>query len=293
MAVKPSAPKKASALVLVALCAAVAAPRAGAEEAAPAGARTTLTGDLFARVAPDGAMIFAGVLRRWGVSDGDAPLLQGRYFQAGASVGVNPAYAQGAISGEWVPVAPLQLHAQYDLYEFFGANGALLRFPSAASRFGKAEQDALAGSDRSGVGHRLMLSPVLRARAGRLILRSQTDLAWFALSTAPGWFYEWEYDTLLAERDFLVSNRTTMLFEVWRGDGETTLLAGPGYEVTHAGKSGITRQRAEGVVYWSPATRLGDLDRPRLFAVAGVNIEDRNRQLEPFVVLGVGADIDL
>jgi hypothetical protein len=33
---------------------------------------------------------------------------------------------------------------------------------------------------------------------GSIVLRSQTDLAWFALSSSSGWFYEWEYDTLVA-----------------------------------------------------------------------------------------------
>jgi hypothetical protein len=249
--------------------------------------------DAFARAAPDGAMLVTGVLRRWGVEDGDSALLRGRYLEFGASLGVNPAYTQAAARVEWVPIAPLQLRLQYDLYGFFGANGALLRFPSASSRFGAPEIDAAGGSEKGGLGQRLLLSPVLRARVGPIVLRSQTDLAWFALSSSPGWFYEWEYDTLVARRDLVVSNRSTVFFELWHGAGEAMLLAGPGYEVTHAARAGITRQRAEGVLFWSPADRLGFLARPRLFAMGGVNVVDRNRRGDPFAVVGVGVDLDL
>ncbi len=287
-------PSARTALRLLVLGAALGASLAGtATRAEPAATRTTVSADAFARAAPDGAMLVTGVRRRWGAEDGDSALLRGRYFEVGASMGVNPAYSEATARLEWVPIAPLQLRAQYDLYGFFGANGALLRFPSASSRFGAAQIKAAGGSETSGLGHRLLFSPVLRARVGPIVLRSQTDLAWFALSSSEGWFYEWEYDTLLARRDLVVSNRSTLFFELWRGAGEATLLAGPGYEVTHAARAGITRQRAEGVLFWTLADGLGFLARPRLFAMAGVNVVDRNRQGDPFAVLGVGADLDL
>ncbi len=264
-----------------------------AANASPGGARTTVYADLFALAAPDGVMLTVGVLRHWDLEERESPLLRGRYVETGISAGANPAYAQGALFAEWVPVAPLQLRAQYDAYGFFGRSGALLRFPSATSRFGKAEIDAAAGSEEQGLGHRLLLSPTLRAQVGRIVLRSQTDLAWFALSSAPGWFYEMEYDTLLAKRDFLIFNRSAFLVELWRGAGEATFLAGPAYEVTHAAKAGITRQRVEGVLFWSPADRLGVVQRPRLLAMGGVNLVDRNRRYQPFAVVGLGADLDL
>ncbi len=238
-------------------------------------------------------MLFVGALRRWDVSDRESPLLRGRYVRAGVSVGTNPAYAQAGAFGEWVPLAPLQLTAQYDAFGFYGANGALLRFPSASARFGSSAIDALSGTERAGIGHRLMFTPVLRARVGPLLLRNQTELAWYGLSRQDGWFYEWEHDTLLASSDFLVSNRLAALAWLWQGAGDAVLLAGPAYEVTHAGKADITRQRAEGVVFWSPADRLGSFARPRLFGVVGVNVQDRNREREAFGMAAVGADIDL
>jgi hypothetical protein len=256
------------------------------------GSRTTVYADTVTRLAPSGVMLFAGVLWRRAINDGDGALLRGRYFELGAAVGVNPAYTQGSAHVEWVPVAALQLRLQYDLYGFFGANGALLRFPSASSRFGDEEIKAAHGSENTGLGQRLVFSPVLRLRTGRLLLRSQTDVAWFALSSTAGWFYEWEYDTLVAQRDLVVSNRTAVLVELWHGAGEATLLAGPAYEVTHAIAADLGRQRAEGVVFWSPVETFGAFARPRLFAVAGMNLVDRNRRHDPFVIVGVGVDLD-
>jgi hypothetical protein len=263
-----------------------------ADEPVP-GSRTTFSTDFVARVAPGGVMLSTGVARRWSARDEDSLLLRGRYLEVGATVGVNPAYSQGSVHVEWVPVAPVQLRAQYDIYGYFGANGALIHFPSAGASFGDAELKAAAGSETAGMGQRLLLSPVLRARAGPVVLRSQTDVACFALPQTSAWTYEWEYDTLLADRDLVVSNRSAVLLELWRGAGEATLLAGPGYELTHAARADITRQRAEGVLFWSPADVFGLLSRPRLFAVAGVNLVDRNRSHEPFAVIGAGADLDL
>jgi hypothetical protein len=273
---------------------AAALPSLGDESAAGLeAARTTVTADLYGRAAPSGAMLLVGALRRWDESDGDSLLLRGRYVQVGAAVGSNPAYAQGGVFGEWVPLAPLQLRAQYDAFAFFGAHGALLRFPSASARFGSSEIAALSGAEERGVGHRLMATPTLRARVGPVLLRNQTDLAWYRLSGRDGWYYESEYDTLLASSDFVISNRLAALVPLWQGAGDAVLLAGPAYEATHARKADITRRRVEGVVFWSPAERLRALARPRLLAVFGVNLEDRNRKGEAFAVAGAGADFDL
>jgi hypothetical protein len=272
-----------------------ALPASGADPSAePKAVRTTLTTDLYARAAPNGVMLSVGLVRHWNETDGDSALLRGRYAELGAAVGSNPAYAQASAFGEWVPIAPLQLRAQCDLLGFYGKNGALLQFPSASSPFGDSQVKALSGTEQSGVGYRLLAMPVLRLLLGPVLLRNETDLAWYRLSGKEGWYYEWEYDTLLAGKsDFIVSDRFAVLARLWHGAGESALLAGPAYEVTHAAKAGLTRQRVEGIVFWSPAERLGSIARPRLLAILGVNIEDPNREGEVFAVTGVGGDLDL
>jgi hypothetical protein len=270
----------------LALAAAPAIPRAGE-------ATTTIFADVVGRYGPAAAMVLAGGTRRWTREDGPSALEQGRYAQLGGTVGVNPAYAQGSIAAEWVPVALLQLRLQYDVYGFFGASGALLRLPSKDARFGERELDALAGKEEAGVGHRVLFSPVLRARFGRMVLRNQTDLDGYVLSRARGWYYESEYDTVLSERDWLVANRTALLVDLLGRPGGATFLAGPMYDVTHAGAAGITRQRVGAALFLEPAGRWLGLDRVRVYALGGVNLSDRNRRGEPFALVGLGGELDV
>ena len=254
---------------------------------------TTFFADAVGRYGPAGVMVFAGGALRWPQDDGPSLLTRGRYAQFGATFGVNPAYAHGSIAGEWVPVAPLQLRLQYDAFAFFGVNGALLKFPSPDSKFGRDELAALRGKEQTGIGRRVMFSPVVRAKIGRVIVRNQTDLDWYMLSRSSGWYYEWEYDTLLAENDWLVANRAALMVELWRGAGDATLLVGPIYDVTRAGAARIVRQRLGASAYWAPAARWLGFDRLRVYALAGVNLSDRNREGEPFAVLGFGGDLDV
>jgi hypothetical protein len=254
---------------------------------------TMISADVVGRHGPAGVMLFAGGARRWTQEDGRSPLEQGRYVQLGASVGVNPAYAQGSVAAEWVPVAVLQLRLQYDAFAFFGANGALLQLPSKDAAFGRDDLDALSGEEEARLGHRVMFSPVLRAKLGPIVLRNQTELDWYRLSGTDGWYYEWEHDTLLDESDWLIANGTTVFFELWDGPGEATFLAGPTYDLTRAGGAGITRQRAGVSLYFAPTARWLGLHRVRVHALAGVNLSDRNREGQPFAVLGLGGDLDL
>ncbi len=259
--------------------------------AAPA--TTTLSVDVAGRHGPPGLWLSSGVARRWAREDGPGPLARGRYAQVGISAGVSPALAQGTLAAEWVPVAVLQLRVQYDLQGYFGAYGALLELPSEDAPFGDDALDARRGDEVAGVGHRVAFSPVLRAKAGPLLLRNQTDLCWYALSPRPGWYHETEYDTLLARRDWLVANATVLFAELLGGAGGTSLLVGPMYDVTRSGAAAIVRQRLGAALYLAPASRLFGLDRLRVYALAGVTLVDRNREGEPFAGLGLGGDLDV
>jgi len=259
---------------------------------AAAQAKTIVSVDGVGRVGPAGIMLSVGVARRWLPEDSASPLARGRYLQLGLSANANPAYAQGSASIEWVPLAPFQLRLEYDAFGFFGTNGSLLRFPSASSKFGKAEIDALSGKEESGLGHRVMFNPVLRAQLGWLVLRNESEASWYRMSARTGWYYEWEHDTLVGETDWLLANRTTAFLELWRGRGEARLLAGPMYDLTRAGSADITRHRVGVSAYFEPAGRWLGFDRVRLYALAGVNVVDRNRPGDPFALFGLGGDID-
>lgn len=182
------------------------------------------------------------------------------------------------------------MRLQVDGYRFFGANGALLSFQSADSRFGKAEVDDRSGDEEKGWGARLLLQPILTGKRGGLILRNSTDVAHYRFRGEGPYFHESEYDTLLKDGDFLVRNRTSLLEAFWAGPGGRTLIAGPYFELTHAAAADLTRERLGLQFYWVPLEALRFLEHPRLYGCAGVNLRDRNREHEMFLEAGVGTD---
>jgi hypothetical protein len=159
--------------------------------------------------------------------------------------------------------------------------------------FGKDQINALSGKEESAFGHRIMFRPTVFARKGPIVFRNQTDLACYLFDGKGPYFYEWEYDTLLKDGDFLLDNRTSMLYEGWKGRKGALLLFGPFYEITHSVEADLTRQRAGGQLVWEPAKSLWSLNRPSIFSQVGVNLQDRNRKGEMFITIGFSFDYDL
>jgi hypothetical protein len=253
-------------------------------------AQTVYHADIITRMNPDGIMLIVGGYRRW-----SGPLDQkygapSTYSQLGLDVGVNPAYSQASAYGEWQPAIFARVRIQYDLYRFFGENGALLSFPSADAKFGKHEIDALSGQEETGWGQRVMVQPVFTAKAGLVIIRNATDLAYYRFEGKGPYFYEWEYDTLLKDGDYLIDNTTAFLLEAWKGAESAILLTGPFYEITHGARADITRHRIGAQVFWSPAESVGLFSHPRVYGKLGVNLHDRNREGELFLIAGLGFD---
>lgn len=255
--------------------------------------QNTLHADLFARLNPNGVMLSVGGYRRRITEKDEKTGLTSSYLQGGFALGANPAYGQASVHIEWMPAIFATIRLQYDLYRFFGTNGALLSFPDANAKFGKDQINALSGKEESGFGHRIMVQPTVYARKGPVVVRNQTDLAYYRFDGKGPYFYEWEYDTLLKNGDLLLDNRTALLYEGWKGRKDATLLVGPFYEITHATEADLTRQRIGGQLFWMPAESLWSLNRPRIYSQVGVNLQDRNRKGEMFVTVGFGFDYDL
>jgi hypothetical protein len=244
--------------------------------------------DIFGRMNPSGIMLTLGAFRRWsGLLDPEYGM-PSSYQQLGIALGVNPAYAQASIYGEWKPARFIQIRLQYDLQGYFGENGALLSFPSGGAKFGKKEVDALSGQEETGWGHRLLLQPVITGKVGPIIIRNNTDLAYYRFGGRGPYFYEWEYDTLLKDGDFLINNITAFLVEAWKGGGSKILLVGPFYQITHAADADITRQRAGLQLFWAPAESIWAFSKPRIYGQLGVNLQDRNRENQMFLEMGLG-----
>jgi hypothetical protein len=186
-----------------------------------------------------------------------------------------------------------KLRVQYDLYRFYGTNTSLLSFPSGTASFGKGAVDALEGREEAGNGSRLLLRPTLSAKAGPVIIVNRTDLASFHFSGRGPYYLEWSYETLLRDGDRVIENRTDFLYQVIKGPGGASLLAGPYYEIMKTSAGDIKRKRAGVMAYWVPRELPGLFKRPRLYAQIGRYLQDRNRDGEYMAALGMGVDVDL
>lgn len=254
--------------------------------------RNTLHADLFTRLNPDGVMLSVGGYRRCITGKDEETGLTSSYLQGGFALGANPAYGQASLHIEWMPAIFATLRLQYDLYRFFGTNGALLSFPDANAKFGKDQINALSGKEEGGFGHRIMVQPTIFANMGPVVVRNQTDLSYYRFDGKGPFFYEWEYDTLLKDGDFLLANRSALLYEGWKGRKDSSLLVGPFYEITHSAEADLTRERVGGQLFWVPAESLWSLKRPRIYSQVGTNLRDRNRKGEMFFTVGFGFDYD-
>lgn len=256
----------------------------GAEEAK---VKTTIEVDLAGAWNPDAFIGVVGATRKTTIS-GEPSDLMSPYHQEGLSLAASPAFARASAYGEWMPHAVLQLRAQYSLYRYYGGDSeALLSFPSSDSSFGDDDVDRLEGEAESAWGRRILLSPVLRAKIGPVLLRNVTELSWFNFEGEGPYFLERENYTLLKDGDWLVSNSLQVMGTFLQGERGAVLYAGPFYKSTRAGASGITQQSTGLVASWTPPSGLNPLRHPRIFLQAGTHLDDPNRQGELFAVGGV------
>jgi hypothetical protein len=71
------------------------------------------------------------------------------------------------------------------------------------------------------------------------------------------------------------------------------VTVGAQYDVTWTAGLSMMRQRVAAVATVVPVDPWGPFDRARFYLVIGYVLQDRNRQGEPFALLGLGSDFDL
>lgn len=221
----------------------------------------------------------------------ESPLWDGLYWQAGAQTAVNPAYQRAGVHLEWLPVAVLQLQAQYDRYYFTGSNGSLLAFDRTDGPFGDDEIAARKGEEQSGYGHRYMLGLALRAKFGRFIFRNVSNLAKYEFPGEGPYYLEREYELLMATTDYLYSNQTYLLYEN-RDDKGGTRYFGPYYDYVKVRETGLIRERLGITFYQEQGKALGMIQNPRWYIQSGIYLTERNRQDEGYLIVGAGGDFD-
>lgn len=255
--------------------------------------RSRVSADLVGRVAPAGIMLLVGGAHRLSL-DGREPNQALRYVDIALRGGVNPAYAQVGPGLEIAPVPFLVLSTSYDLFGYFGAFSSLLSFDSADADFSDDVLENRRGEERAGSGHRWSSAVTARGRVGPVVARVRGATHRYWLGAAGPFLYEWEFDTLLEKHDWLFESEATVLFELWKGRAAETLMLGPSWDLAHAAGTDLRRQRLGAKLWWTLPVDWLRAGRPHVFAHSGVRLESPNRDPgAPFVVLGVGTDLDL
>ena len=136
---------------------------------------------------------------------------------------------------------------------------------------------------------RLILQPLLQAKIGRIFLRNKITLARYQFNGKGPYFLEWEHDILLKNGDFLYTNDFSMHLKFNLGKNYFTVFTGIFYEWIHADFSGLTKRRFGTSVHLSSTGKRYFLSQ-RLYARAGINLEDPNRDGEGFLLIGYGVD---
>jgi hypothetical protein len=245
--------------------------------------------DTIGRLNPIGLVVLAGVYYRH-VWDHNRELdFDAGYVQLGATGMFSPAFLQPAAYVDVVPLPFLVLRAEYALQAFLGANRALLRFDDAKQPFGDAALDNR--RVETGLAHRLRGSATLRAKVGRIVALNEATLYYYHFNASGPYFYESEFDTLLEPSDVLWADRLQLGVDVSAQDGPRMTLVGPFYELTQAGAADLRRQRLGAYAFWEDDISWLGFASVRLYGLAGVNLEDRNREGGIFVLLGGGGDI--
>ena len=247
--------------------------------------------DLVGLYNPLGISLAARAYHRQVYHRDDSLLWNGLYWQSGGQATVNPAYQRAGFHFECLPIAVMQMRAQYDRYYLTGSNGSLLAFDTANDRFGDDEIEAREGEEQSGYGNRYLFNLTLRAKFGNIIIRNVTDMAKYEFPGEGPYYLEREYELLMATTDYLFSNQLYLLFENKDGKGKTTYF-GPYYDYVKVRETELLRERLGVTWYQERDKAFGILQKPRWYLQTGVYLTERNRQDEFYLVLGIGGDFE-
>jgi len=218
------------------------------------------------------------------------PLWDGLYYQVAAQLRITPAYRRAGLQIEWMPIAIVQLRAEYDRLYFSGKFGSLLSFSSSDSLFGDDEIDARDGEEISAYGTRTAVQLTLRVKSGNTIIRNVTDIIQYTFPGDGPYYLERENELLMATSDDVLSNQLFYLVENKNGSGSRYF--GPYHDYLHVDQSSLTRERL-GITWLQQYNKtLVNLLNPRMYVQSGVYLQDPNREDEFYIIVGIGGDIE-
>ena len=206
----------------------------------------------------------------------------------GGGVVLCPTYSSAGVLVEWMPALFAVLRLRYDAFFYHGHFGAVLSYDSIPTQFMESDLTDRWGDEEAAFGQRLFLQPTLRGQVGKVYFQNQTDALWYDTYAAGPYVFNWDYETFIERRDFIIETRTDVMLEVQRGCGETRFMIGPSHTLTYAVRTRLRRQRFGISVYWVPRDLTEKPGYLYLGIGTGVNIEAVLEERSPYLVFVVG-----
>lgn len=76
-----------------------------------------------------------------------------------------------------------------------------------------------------------------------------------------------------------------LLGDIWQGHLVHKLFIGATYQLNYVLRANIERHRVDGMILYSPARRISAFYEPTLIVMSGVNVTDRNRAGQPYLLI--------
>lgn len=248
---------------------------------------------------PRAAGLYVGLRYRDAYERSDNPILDNRYLDYGLDLLLSATF-RPALFVEWLPLAILKLRLQYELWVWSGAHLGLghgLTFEGEDAPFDPETLAARQGEEDPNVGHRLLLQTTVQLKIWRIVVLDTLDVAgWFVHGGELGQYYYDSIDDNLIRKgalDGTVNNRLVVGAIPWDGEGDAQLVTGPVYDYTRTISAAIKRHRLSLLVSLTPVHQLWGISKPTLLLLGGINLSDRNRDEELFLLAGIRLEVGL
>lgn len=251
----------------------------------PTASRLRLTAISYTGIGPLLSAVRADIAYRHVYKHSHNPIMNGLYGQVSAGLTASPSMVGLKVEGEWLPLAILRLRASYTAQYYTGYASGLghgLAFVDANSAYDGETLDARTGEEQADLSHRALFTLTLRLKFGRLLFFSDNELAgWYYAESSSGQYaYETYYDGLIRRGvlDGTFMNRTALLYEVWKGEGDANFRLGVVNQYVLTFDTGSERLRTGGILLWTPRQKLWGMSAPTLVVMSGATLDHRYRK---------------
>ena len=213
------------------------------------------------------------------------------HLELGSHMGSSPAATTVGVHGEWMPVALFRLRLLYDFKMFHGTYGSL---KSIDNQNVPHDEDDMAksGFGKRGIGHRVMLYPVIQALYKGLLFRNQNEFVFYGVHIDSPYWYNWQIETISEPKDFFLTERVNLMYDLLVQHKSRNLFVGPFYSLVWQPSTDFRRQRMGIDIYTEPFNNEGKKVIPHFMFITGYNLEEHYRRHEFVFVLNAGINID-